>query len=304
MNPRLAAKHVATTHGPFTLFTPTPTATTLARDDGGLPALPTWFIHFLAGMLSFLLVVGVVLFLAQFPETLGWLRNLRARRRVCYRRLEEDEDKDGDEEDGVSGANLSTRAASSSIAVDGAKMESHRRHMVGGEGGIGKEHKRHQLSIDTSARYKGLGIAVPGSGYKDEECGDAFSMDECYDGSTETPTLRRPWLTAPLPSVATFFHSPGSGGAAPRIVEGDVESGRRWGVNVQSSEIFGGASPVHGMFGHDGGILEKVNAGITHAAARLGRKFHSQVVGAEEGLVLPVREEEREGELVEGEFVG
>jgi hypothetical protein len=230
--------------------------------------------------------------MAQFPESLAWARNMRQRRNQGYDRLEqEDIDLDGS----------STRARSSGVATGQANAEVHGRHK---DSESRRQRRPRDLSINTTAQYKGLGIAVPGDGYQDELCDSAHSQQN--DNSTEDPPPHKPWLTAPLPSVSAFFHSPQPTTNSWQNTEADVESGHAGLLKVPSPEIFHIASPVHNALNreHEGGkFLQRVNDGITYVADRLSRRFNDQVTGPEEGLLLSVRGEEREQKLVDGVFV-
>lgn len=50
-------------------------------------------------------------------------------------------------------------------------------------------------------------------------------------------------------------------------------------------------------------IFRTINESISHVADRLSRRFHDQITGPEEGLLLPVHNSEREAPVTPGMFV-
>lgn len=113
-----------------------------------LPEVPNWLMHMFAACLTFSLVVAVVLYLAQFPPDLSWLRRWKGK---GYIRVLQDEHQD-------SAPSLCGR--SSAVVSDLSDDDG---HVLGPVSGGLKRRKARHLSIDTKAEYRGLGIAVPGT---------------------------------------------------------------------------------------------------------------------------------------------
>ncbi|KAK3707779.1 hypothetical protein LTR37_011956 [Vermiconidia calcicola] len=257
-----------------------------------LPDVPTWAMHAFAGCASFVLIVAIVLYIAQFPPDLSWLTKGRGWKKSGYMEVGQEED-NGDNE-------RRYRGRSSAVA---ATQDT---HGVVTRTGTLRQRKPRNLSIDIGATYKGLGIAVPG----DEEV-------ESSRRSFDVEALRQPakspvrvtWesFTAPLPSVSDFVH----GKRIARQSTLDVEDGHGESRSLSAStpDMFDLRSPYHAKAGTSGtttqgsAFLNKVNGSIYQAADRLSRTFYDQVQGPEEGLLLPVHQREREAPLTAGVFV-
>ncbi|KAK4541071.1 hypothetical protein LTR36_008296 [Oleoguttula mirabilis] len=290
---------------------PTPTSAKF-RDD--LPDMPEWAVGLMAGLLAFALVVTVILYLANFPPTFTWIDRIlrqRMKTRYGYARVGgDDDDNDGDDSDGsrrAKGRRASVDDSDGCYATSSATKGSSTR-------------RRNSLIVDTSAQYTGLGIALPGDEQTmlrkrrrsyDEE---AMRMRRLKPNSSPVKTA---WaaLTAPLPSVSLFGHSVSEsfltrgphtaavGGGYARK-DRDMEDGVSPGLETDASTSDYATSPYKRsaqdpLYGPEtsaeiDGLFGRLGSGMEHAVGRLAQAFHDQVGSAEEGLVLPVKDCERE----------
>ncbi|TKA46556.1 hypothetical protein B0A54_02388 [Friedmanniomyces endolithicus] len=283
-----------------------------------LPELPGWLIGLLAGLLSFGLIVAVVLYLANFPPRWAWLRRIRTppkrRRKGGYVKLGDEDDSSADEKRG--------RRSMALRSPDAVGLGISYASSTAGGGGLASR-RRKNLSVDTSGRYGGLGTAVSGSrnvaaGRGEEEARRwrSSSYDEEKLRHREPPPLspaRFAWeaLTAPIPSLAGFSALLGGGGRGERFGaqaksmksslsherETEFEGGRyspRLRSEVETVE-FRAASEGAAAGVRCASVFGKIGESVEHAAATLGGLL-SDVVdrSAEEGLLLPVRDSERE----------
>ena len=290
------------------LSTTTPVQTgheTPAPAEDLLPDLPTWFIHAFAGFATFVLIVAVVLYLAQFPPRLSWIKNLK-RRYHGYTKVHQD-DYELDQ--------LYHRGRSSAVASTHHDFE----HDSESENkATVRRRKPRHLRINTVAEYHGLGIAVPGEEDAGSQSGNRRPFDEeALRQRPKSPAVAT-WeaLTAPLPSVTAFVHGQNTltPFSTPPVYaeQADVESGRRplRQVGASTPDMFDVTSPYHHRpRGADedapgSAFLKKVNGRVNYAADRLSRTLHDQVMGPEEGLLLPVRNGEREQPYTPGVYVG
>ena len=260
--------------------------------------------HAFAGLASFVLIVAVVLYLAQFPPCLSWIRKLK-RKSQGYSKVEQ--------EDHELDSNIHHRGKSSAVAsasCDG--------HVDNERFGALRRRKLRHLRINTRAEYRGLGIAVPGkdeSGAHEEKEKRRSYDEEALQEHQKSPMVAK-WqaLTAPLPSLTGFTdgeNTPrGSTSVPAYAMQSDIESGRRLSqYTVSSPDMFDIRSPLHHHLrtgegnAHLSNIFERVNNGIYSAADRLSRTFHDKVTGPEEGLLLPVHYNEHEKTMTKGVFV-
>ena len=283
-----------------------------------LPDLPGWALGALAGCMGFVIVIATVLLLAQFPAAFTWVRRVGRRRPPGlgrgrgqrYERVAVGSEM----EDFHPGAGRSCRDGglgrrSGSSFDGGVKMRSGK--------GKGKG-KSGLLKIDTACEYFGLGIAVPG-----HQCTDGREVDEgdveLRNRRTSPLTARSAYLSSPLPSMATLPRGhPTSNTNSPRksplsTASSDIESGNLQPspLRARSLGLFDMNSLVHEELpspeldpAPGSAFLERINEGVRDAADRLSRTFYDQVTAREEGLLLPVREDERERAMVPGVLVG
>lgn len=268
--PFAAAQHATTATG-------TQTGRPLLESaEVGLPDWSPLLTIFLLTWVATAWILALVIFLATFPEKVAWLdRLLRRRTRKDRHEYVRPNSDTSDVSDNGHSASHST--ASTNI---------YRNRKI----------RDVESSIqDTATVATGLGIS--------------------FDGALSTPRLRRPRSfdrdslrthdprphantasTAPLPSDRSFAElSPTSTDTSVRVK--DLESGDY-------------KSPVHrrpiieeeGISGDGGivGVLESVNAVIEFVADRLARMTSDRVTdGAERGLLLPVKENERAPRVAE-----
>ncbi|KAK3658733.1 hypothetical protein LTR56_001604 [Elasticomyces elasticus] len=282
---------------------------TLRNDE--LPELPAWVVGVMAGMLSFGLILSVVLYLANFPPDWEWLYDIRMRlmrrRRDGYAKISEQIEGDESEERG--------RPKPSGSAGLGISFAS-----ATATGGLASR-RRKNLSVDTSGRYGGLGVAVldkdkDGIVGNDEERRDQSTLYKrqrrtSYDEETlryrQPPVLspaRFAWeaLTAPIPSIESFtgFTGRGMSSAKTPISRNGVPH-RRWeNTNTRhgstTAPLGTPAMREADMMQHkSANIFHKIGESVEHAAEKLGKVLSDAVEGdAEEGLLLPVQMPERE----------
>ncbi|KAK5694531.1 hypothetical protein LTR97_009121 [Elasticomyces elasticus] len=296
--------------GPHAKYINAGTYPKAVRNDE-LPELPAWVVGVLAGMLSFGLILSVVLYLANFPPDWEWLYDVRMRlmrrRRDGYAKIngqaegDTSEARGGPKQSGSAGLGISFASATAT-------------------GGLASR-RRKNMSVDTSGRYGGLGVAVIDKDKDGIDGNDVDRRDEStlykrqrrtsYDEETlryrQPPVLspaRFAWeaLTAPIPSNESFtgFAGRGASSAKTPISRNGVPH-RRWeNVNThQGSTIAPLGTPVEleqVMAEHkSANIFHRIGESVEHAAEKLGKVLSDAVEGdAEEGLLLPVQMSERE----------
>ncbi|GAB1733703.1 hypothetical protein NU195Hw_Modified_527t1 [Hortaea werneckii] len=267
-----------------------------------LPAPPSWFVGLLAGALSFGLVCAVVLYLVNFPAK---DLNLLSRRLMVQRKRYEgynalqQENEDAHPTLSRGGPTQAPPLFGRSTAVENS--------------GSGRK-RRKNLSIDTSAQYHGLGIAVPA----DNSCDGPklLSKREPYDEEAlrtraQSPAMKT-WeaVTAPLPALSRFGYElselltlgPRTSVTSDAYHEmRDVEQGSSSYDSAGSRGVDLSRLSAQGMqyapsTGKErGGLLEKVGNGVDFMAEKVACMMHDEVGDAEEGLLLPVAQHEREG---------
>ncbi|GAB1737179.1 hypothetical protein NU219Hw_g861t1 [Hortaea werneckii] len=267
-----------------------------------LPAPPSWFVGLLAGALAFSLMCAVVLYLVNFPAKN--LNPLSKRLMGQHKRYEgynalQQENEDAHPTLSRGGSTQAAPHFGRSTAVENS--------------GSGRK-RRKNLSIDTSAQYHGLGIAVPA----DDLPGGPklLSKREPYDVEAirtraQSPTVKT-WhaVTAPLPALSRFGHElselltpgPSTSTASTTYHElRDVEQGSNSHGSADSGDVHLPQLSAQAMECGStkemeyGGLLEKVGNGVDYMAEKVARITHDTVDHAEEGLLLPVAEHEREG---------
>ncbi|KAI7229305.1 hypothetical protein KC330_g7507 [Hortaea werneckii] len=280
---------------------PTMNSAKFRRD---LPAPPSWFVGLLAGALSFGLVCAVVLYLVNFPaKDLNLLSKrlmVQRKRYDGYNALQQ-ENEDAHPTPSRGGSTQAAPHFGRSTAVEN-----------GGSGGK----RRKNLSIDTSAQYHGLGIAVPADDLRGGP--KLLSKRGPYDEEAlrtrgRSPTLKT-WeaVTAPLPALSRFGYelsellTPGpltSITSDTHYEMRDIEQGSSSSSyhsedsrDVHLPQISARDTQCAPTTGKEtGGFLEKVGNGVDYMAEKVARLMHDEVENAEEGLLLPVAQHEGEG---------
>jgi hypothetical protein len=242
-----------------------------------LPDMPAWIIHVLAGIAAFVLLIAVGMLLAQFPHPVHQFEEwVGCQGKKGYAKVELHETAHRDDELGLSTSRM-----------ESAQPQLRRKRNI----------RRHSnLSIDTGARCSGLGIAMPG----DDAGIELGTLDgnEERDAMDSSPRKRQDsgWLTAPLPSVSSFFNSPST-----------RKLRRSRCTDVEESPCLSPPSnlaALHQQHPTATAMLRRINRSMYFAAEKMSRAFHDVVNEPEEGLLLPVRESDREsvrGGLAVGE---
>jgi len=282
---------------------------TAAKFHDDLPTPPEWLVGLSAGLLAFGLAVAVVLYLANFPPTFSWIHKIwkqRTRRYGGYRAIEgHDSDEPHSRRQRKKGSrDLGSAGYSTATEHSGSNRKPHKK----------------DLSINTSARYTGLGIAIPG----DLQTGEMLRRQQKYDEealrmrrSRSNSPVKAAWaaVTAPLPSISHFgqnVYNAVYGGAphttaltsapyqpydeeaaveySPTDYDFTPETAYHPALQYLQSPLYGPETKAEAD-----GFFERVGGGMEHVAGRTARVFHDGVQGAEEGLLLHVKESEREG---------
>ncbi|KAI6830908.1 hypothetical protein KC340_g7866 [Hortaea werneckii] len=267
-----------------------------------LPAPPSWFVGLLAGALSFGLVCAVVLYLVNFPAK---DLNLLSKRLMVQRKRY----------DGYNALQQENEDARPTLSRGGsARAAPHSGRSTAVENSGSGRKRRKNLSIDTSAQYHGLGIAVPADDLR--EGPKLLSKCEPYDEEAlrtraQSPAMKT-WeaVTAPLPALSRFGYelsellTPGpltSITSDTHYEMRDLEQGSSSYHSEDSRDIhlpqlFAQATQYAPTTGKQHvGLLEKVGNGVDYMAEKVARMMHDEVENAEEGLLLPVAQHEREG---------
>lgn len=194
-----------------------------------------------------------------------------------------------------------------------------------GEVGGFRMRKPRNLSVDTQARRNGdgLGIVMP-NGDEEEAQGQRVKKRVSFDPNSthaKGPDLSRQAATAPLPQRKTMTLLQGQGLAFEAGPDDDsddevlrcpdIETGHPMRntrdladhyADRRASPYFdnghsGAADDEEEQVGRGGGWMKTINRGVYKVADRLSAAFYDQVNGAEDGLLLPVKESEREGRM-------
>ena len=265
---------------------------------------PPWLLGLLISWLAFGTLLAMGLLMAQFPDAFnGW---------SWYTgRVLADKEDEGEGE-GVKGVGRREMGVSSAVAPGVV-----RRGLGGGADGAFRLRKPRGLSVDTGDRRKGLGILMPGRSEAKVEAVDrekrvkkrvSFKPPSTKDPDSEGHAKQA--LTAPLPHRKTFMAPSSDDDDGPISRTTDIETGHHTPLAARdlSDQYYIDSKPSTPYFSptdalaradaeeaEKAGWLGFVNRGVYGVADRLADVFYDKVVSAEEGLVLPVREEEREG---------
>ncbi|KAI7213324.1 hypothetical protein KC333_g6638 [Hortaea werneckii] len=267
-----------------------------------LPAPPSWFVGLLAGALSFGLVCAVVLYRVNFPAK---DLNLFSKRLMVQRKRY----------DGYSALQEENEDAPPTLSRDGSTQAApHFGRSTAVENSNSGRKRRKNLSIDTSAQHHGLGIAVPADDLRDGP--KLLSEREPYDEEALRTRAQSPaimtWeaVTAPLPALSRFGYE------LSELLTPGPRTSITSDTHYEMRDIEQGSSSYHSEdSGHvhlpqlsaqtiqyapttgkkTGGFLEKVGNGVDFMAEKVARMMHDEVDDAEEGLLLPVAQHEREG---------
>ena len=283
----------------------TTTAPKSPEPNASLPEVPGWALHIFAACGTFVLIVAIVLYCANFPPNLEWLHKLKNLKQQDYTKVHQEDD----EHDEVLGAGSSAVAFAHDNDYGNSSGETPRRRSL-------RKRRAKNLSVDTAAEYRGLGIAIPG----EESTPTTPKRRRSYDEESlrmrpESP-IKAKWqsFTAPVPAVEDFIHKHNDSARFrktpyPHGVSSDIET-RLYppSSNPSTPDMFD-PYQLSGSSKNDtevpsSALFRKVNGGISHVADRLSRTFFDQVTGPEEGLLLPVHSSERENAPMPGVFVG
>lgn len=237
---------------------------------GDLPDWPPLLARFLLAWLFFAWVLAAVLYLSQVWGLweMGWLGKLNRLRKSA-----------GEEEPG---GRSRPGTISSRVAAPGSADEE---------------------DVAVSARATGLGISVPMTGlqpptprlrrarsFEDE---DSLHVRQ----SSNSPIVATSSFTAPLPSARSFL-SLSSINARSRddrsSSNSDLESGLHTPVDPEQQAQDLRCQPEDDGARGLAGFLESVNVAIEYAATKLVKATYDHVDRPEEGLLLPIRDGERE----------
>jgi hypothetical protein len=265
------------------------------------------------------MVVAVVLLLAQFPAAFNWARWI-ARWRLPVL---------------AKGRVHQYQRVGVGVGVEEYEMEDfhHVESRGCADGGLGSRSelrsgtslkkrktkgKAAHLRVDTAGEYYWLGIAVPGDQFIGRQ--ELREDDELGHRLKSPMTARSAYLTAPLPSAVSSSRagwtptkrSPTKSPLSTVVSSPDIERGdmQPSPLSVPSPNLFDINSPLHEALRSPeyesppkSAFLARVNDDVRDAADRLSKTFYVQVTAPEEGLLLSVREDEREKALVSGVFV-
>nr|OQO28732.1 hypothetical protein B0A51_02975 [Rachicladosporium sp. CCFEE 5018] len=256
------------------------------------PDWPPLLIFWLMAFVFVLWLLAIVLYFATFPPRNGWLRRAfrrdgRQRKGDGYKKLE---DYDSDEGSDLENEVMHGERDLGHLAYLHDKAKKRRT----------EKQKWVAEVVNADKEQVGLGIA-------------SASGTDCYPGQLLRQRRRRSLdlrflmpeklketidqikdapVSAPLLPARSFDSSPSSSIVSRNDSEEDLKTGMHTPL-LPSSD---GREPKGGQKENNGfaAWLETVNAGIEYAAAKLARAAHDHVVAPEEGLLLPVRNGERE----------
>ena len=160
-------------------------------------------------------------------------------------------------------------------------------------------------TTSSEARATGLGISIPMTGLQPptprlrqpRSFEDEDSLSVLRPGSAAAPSKS---FTAPLPSARSFLSLSGLNTLSRddrSSSSSDLESGLH--TPVDPEQLARGEQMLRLEPDDDGprglaGFLESVNVAIEYAAGKLAKATYDHVDRPEEGLLLPIRDEERE----------
>ncbi|KAK6432794.1 hypothetical protein LTR95_011032 [Oleoguttula sp. CCFEE 5521] len=253
---------------------------------------PPLLVFFLIAFMFSLWLLAIVLYFATFPPHNGWVRRIfrrdgRQKKGDDYVRLNEyDSDEGSEPEDQIMRGDVHMGH------LDYLREKANKRSA--------EKQKWVAEVVSADEEQVGLGIA-------------SASGTDCYPGQLLRQRRRRSLdlrflmpeklketidqikdapVSAPLPPARSFDSSPSSSNLSRNESEEDLETGMHTPLLPCSHD----QNPKGGQkesFGF-AGWLETVNTGIEYAAAKLARAAHDHVIAPEEGLLLPVRDGERE----------
>lgn len=268
---------------PFDPASPTPRNPTLPpNNQADLPRLPSWFISAFAGAGVFVLIVAVVLLMVQWPQSIAWVEEwLRRRPTGDYKKAVQ--------EDGLPHVLPFSITSDSTTAHDfsGGYANDHDsiRSLEGRRNGK-------NLRIDTTAKYRGLGITLAA-----DDAAEAPGPGGLRKMFSLAPPRQPPWKTDPLPCVSSLFSgstwhhnpertTPGADSQAPTVRRSITASDT-------APECFDSRSESIAV---GKAVVRKMNQVIFNGTEKLAGVLHDPVQIPEGGLLLPIREEEREDE--------
>lgn len=259
-----------------------------------VPNLPKWLIGLALSWLAFGSVFAVILIMAQFPTIFPWWAEISAQPPPPRGRKRS------------AGREGRSRGMSSAVAH------------AGGDGGGFRMRKPKNLSVDMQAQRTGasLGIVMPNGDNKVQ--GKSVKKRISFDPTStraEAPDQSRQAATAPLPQRKTMTLL--QAGEAETDDDDsddeilrcpDIETGHPMRntrdlddhyADPRASPYFnnehsGAAEDDDEQVEKGGGWMNKINRGVYKVADRLSATFYDQVNGVEDGLLLPVKENERD----------
>ncbi|OQO15090.1 hypothetical protein B0A48_00472 [Cryoendolithus antarcticus] len=271
---------------------PTSVKTPMSLPLFSFPDWPPLLVFLMMAFMFLLSLLAIVLYFATFPPHNGWVRrffrhNGRQKMGDDYVRLNEDDSDEGSESE-----DLVMRGNGDMRHLDYLRQKAEKR----------RTEKQKWVSEVVAAEEKqvGLGIAsASGTGChpgqllrqrRRRSLDLRFLMPEKLMESIEQ--IKDAAVSAPLPPARSFDSSPSSSSLSRNNSEEDLETGMHTSLLLSSygQEPKGGQKEGYGF----AAWFETVNAGIEYAAAKLARASHDHVVAPEEGLLLPVRDGERE----------
>ncbi|KXS99320.1 hypothetical protein AC578_6754 [Pseudocercospora eumusae] len=303
---------VTSTTSTTTTLSPTPTIR-LPRSDP-LPDLPPYVAPLVAAWLAFGVVAAILLFFVQFPPRCfrgdRKAKTVSRSRRVAIGR-------DEYELETLNATLEPPQAVSTSAdspALDNGELRTGMRRR-----GMQKKN----LSVDTSGKYFGLGIAVPGISIADHAPSPALRTrrsfdsissrtsypDQCDGASSHgsASPLNKSWHALDMPKpIAKYSHhatkSVDSQDAARSLryrLPDDEEVGLLKPTDKRGRGIaYRTPWPTPNNSPPSSGVrlaLEKVGDGIEWGTDKLAKLLHDQVKDDyEDGLLLPIRSNERE----------
>ena len=266
--------------------------------------LPGWnwlAVGFLFAWLAFMFSVAVIVYFLNFPKHLRkWLRRLMQGERRGYEKIRQ-----GDGEDRGRSSAYRTRG---SLEVEDGSGDERQTSPHGA-----RRRKPAGLAIATGTDAQGLGISMPKTREPKAKLRSRRSFDdEALRLRPISPTVSAfQALTAPIPSARRFFspltgrsaRTPGAYQALNALEEGDSSPPLSSASSFDS--VYHDAMRHHSPYHHSPvtkssgwetpRFLQTVNGGIERMAGRLTRALHDQIKdGPEEGLLLPVRECDRQ----------
>lgn len=248
-----------------------------AAPQDRLPDLPPWFAYWIFGWLIFGFAAAALLYFANYPPSLRWLRR-KPSQKHRYEEIKEEDFELEDYDSRHSPTAFSTSADTPTFSTHQRPSPKH-------------------LCVDTTAAQTGLGITWSGNTTPDLR--KRRSFDDRL--GLRSPLPSSPAATAPLPS-------PRSNAFSPRLHIHDTtyETQHRE-PDLEDGLLLNKPRPSPALSQHSSrsssrvGLFEKLGDGFEYATDYLARVMQDQVRDdPEEGLLLPVRSCERERLPFEG----